>query len=172
MSTRRHRRGRGDARDPGGYPSAVTLSDTAPAYGSGRSANYGPSCVLGTETGIRVRPTQALQLAILRAELAQLSAWTGGAVWRQVLCLCALTQIHAEADRVEEALDARRRSPRGPRGLLRARDPPHPGDRLVSASCAGGAQVPGERAEDFQSWTRVREPGTQSPNLTVPGSVW
>jgi DNA-binding winged helix-turn-helix (wHTH) protein/predicted ATPase len=34
------------------------------------------------------------------------SAWTGGAVWRQVFCLCALAEMHAKADRVEEALGA------------------------------------------------------------------
>jgi hypothetical protein len=122
---------------------------------------------VGDGNRIRARPTQALQLAILRAELPQLSAWTGGAVWRQVLCPCALTQIHAEADRVEEALDARRRSPRGPRGLLRARDPTHPGDRLVSASCAGGAQVPDERAEDFQSSVLGGTAGRVTPQCRV-----
>jgi hypothetical protein len=25
--------------------------------------------------------------------------------------------------------------------------------------------------EDFQSWTRVREPGTPKPNLAAPGSI-
>ncbi|MGH7333407.1 MAG: AAA family ATPase [Candidatus Rokuibacteriota bacterium] len=46
----------------------------------------------------------ASTLAELQRRLV--SAWTGGAVWRQVFCLCVLAEMHAEADRVEEALGA------------------------------------------------------------------
>ena len=54
-----------------------------------------------------VGPGQRLDtraLAELQGRLV--SAWTGGAIWRQVFCLCALAEIHAERGRVEEALGA------------------------------------------------------------------
>jgi DNA-binding winged helix-turn-helix (wHTH) protein/predicted ATPase len=34
------------------------------------------------------------------------SAWTGGAVWRQVCCLCVLAELHLREGRLDAALDA------------------------------------------------------------------
>jgi len=48
------------------------------------------------------------------------SAWTGGAIWRQVFCLCALAEAHAEAGRVEEAPVALASIPEEARGAFYA----------------------------------------------------
>jgi predicted ATPase len=48
------------------------------------------------------------------------SVWTGGAVWRQVFCLCALAEIHAEEGRVAEAREALASIPEEVRGAFYA----------------------------------------------------
>jgi DNA-binding winged helix-turn-helix (wHTH) protein/tetratricopeptide (TPR) repeat protein len=48
------------------------------------------------------------------------SAWTGGAVWRQVFCLCRLAEIHADAGHADEALGALRAIPPQARGAFYA----------------------------------------------------
>ena len=70
-----------------------------------------------TRIGAGQRPdTQAL--AELHRRLV--SAWTGGAIWRQVFCLCALAEIHVEAGRVEEAVGALASIPEEARGAFYA----------------------------------------------------
>jgi predicted ATPase len=48
------------------------------------------------------------------------SAWTGGAVWRQVFCLCVLAEVHAEHGRAEEALAVVAAIPEDVRGAFYA----------------------------------------------------
>jgi tetratricopeptide (TPR) repeat protein len=63
-----------------------------------------PDAALPLTHGGAGRRLDTPTLAELQRRLV--SAWTGGAVWRQVFCLCALAEIHAKAGRVEEALGA------------------------------------------------------------------
>jgi DNA-binding winged helix-turn-helix (wHTH) protein/tetratricopeptide (TPR) repeat protein len=48
------------------------------------------------------------------------SAWSGGAIWRQVFCLCALAEIHVEHGRVDDALAAITSIPESVRGAFYA----------------------------------------------------
>jgi len=57
-------------------------------------------------------------IAELHRRLA--SAWTGGAIWRQVFCLCTLAELYAEASRVDEALGALASIPEEARGAFYA----------------------------------------------------
>ena len=72
------------------------------------SAQYGftgwPDAALPLIHGKAGRRLDPPALAELQRRLV--SAWTGGAVWRQVFCLCALSEIHAEEGRLDEALGA------------------------------------------------------------------
>jgi DNA-binding winged helix-turn-helix (wHTH) protein/tetratricopeptide (TPR) repeat protein len=88
--------------------------------------------VMSTEHGFTGWPDAALSLTRIGSEqrpdtqaLAELhrrlvSAWTGGAIWRQAFCLCALAEIHAEGERVEEALGALASIPAEARGAFYA----------------------------------------------------
>jgi tetratricopeptide (TPR) repeat protein len=58
--------------------------------------------------------------ALAELERRLVSAWTGGAVWRQVFCLCRVAEIHIEAGRVEQALGALRSIPPEARGAFYA----------------------------------------------------
>lgn len=85
--------------------------DTAAAIAAdviAMSAQHGltgwPDAALPLTHGGAGRRLDTPTLAELQRRLV--SAWTGGAVWRQVFCLCALAEIHAKAGRVEEALGA------------------------------------------------------------------
>jgi DNA-binding winged helix-turn-helix (wHTH) protein/tetratricopeptide (TPR) repeat protein len=85
--------------------------DTAAAIAAdviAMSAEHGftgwPDAALPLTHGGAGRRLDTPALAELQRRLV--SAWTGGAVWRQVFCLCVLAEIHAEAGRVEEAVGA------------------------------------------------------------------
>jgi predicted ATPase len=58
--------------------------------------------------------------ALAELERRLVSAWTGGAIWRQVFCLCRVAEVHTEAGRVEQALDALRSIPPEARGAFYA----------------------------------------------------
>jgi predicted ATPase len=58
--------------------------------------------------------------ALAELERRLVSAWTGGAVWRQVFCLCRVAEMHTEAGRVEQALGALRSIPPEARGAFYA----------------------------------------------------
>ena len=49
---------------------------------------------------------------------------------------------------------------------VRGKPPPFRNTLLDYVNNSGRAKI-----EDFQSWTRVREPGTPKPNLAAPGSI-
>jgi tetratricopeptide (TPR) repeat protein len=74
------------------------------------SEKYGftgwPDAALPLTRGDTGRPLDAPALADLTGRVV--SAWTGGAVWRQVFCLCRLAEIHVEAGRFGAALGALR----------------------------------------------------------------
>jgi DNA-binding winged helix-turn-helix (wHTH) protein/tetratricopeptide (TPR) repeat protein len=86
------------------------------------SSQYGftgwPDAALPLTDSQTGRHLDAPALAELKSRLV--SAWTGGAVWRQVFCLCRLAEIHAEAGRVGEALGALRSIPPEARGAFYA----------------------------------------------------
>ena len=48
------------------------------------------------------------------------STWTGGAIWRQVFCLCVVAERHAEAGHVDEAIGALASIPESARGAFYA----------------------------------------------------
>jgi predicted ATPase len=86
------------------------------------SAQHGftgwPDAALPLTHGGADRRLDTPMLAELQRRLV--SAWTGGAVWRQVFCLCVLAEIHAEGGRVEEALGALGSIPPEARGAFYA----------------------------------------------------
>ncbi len=53
-----------------------------------------------------VRPGERPDAETVAELRRRLLSWTGGAPWRQVVCLCVLAQLYAEAGLIEEALDA------------------------------------------------------------------
>jgi predicted ATPase len=53
--------------------------------------------------------------ALAELQRRLVSAWTGGAIWRQVFCLCVLAQLHAQDGRIEDALGALGAIPEGAR---------------------------------------------------------
>jgi DNA-binding winged helix-turn-helix (wHTH) protein/tetratricopeptide (TPR) repeat protein len=89
----------------------------------------GDVIALSTEYGFTGWPDAALPLtdgrhvdapALAELQARVVSAWTGGAVWRQVFCLCRIAEIHAEAGRLAEALGALRSIPPEVRGAFYA----------------------------------------------------
>jgi len=97
---------------------AATIADRVIAMSGAHGFTGWPDAALPlTWEGTGTLPDSQV-LAELQHRLV--SAWTGGAIWRQVFCLCALAAIHAEADRVEEALGALASIPEEARGAFYA----------------------------------------------------
>jgi tetratricopeptide (TPR) repeat protein len=97
---------------------AAAIADRVIAMSDEHGFTGWPDAALAlTRVGAGQGPdTQAL--AELHRRLV--SAWTGGAIWRQVFCLCALAEIRAEEGHVEEALGALASIPEEARGAFYA----------------------------------------------------
>ena len=111
-----------------------------------RSSEYGftgwPDAALPLTESQTGRHLDVQALAELKHRLV--SAWTGGAVWRQLFCLCRLAEIHAEAGRVGEALDALHSIPPETRGAFYAPEIERiEGDVLLRRTPAAAAEAEG-----------------------------
>jgi tetratricopeptide (TPR) repeat protein len=105
-----HARGERDA--------AAAMADRVIAMSAAHGFTGWPDAALPlTRVGAGSRPDPPA-LAELQQRLV--SAWTGGAIWRQVFCLCALAEVHLEADRIEAAHAALASIPQEPRSAFYA----------------------------------------------------
>jgi predicted ATPase len=88
----------------GDGPTAAAIALEVIAMSAQHEFTGWPDAALPLTHGGAGRRLDAPTLAELQRRLV--SAWTGGAVWRQVFCLCTLAEMHATADRIEEAFGA------------------------------------------------------------------
>jgi DNA-binding winged helix-turn-helix (wHTH) protein/tetratricopeptide (TPR) repeat protein len=105
-----HQRGERDA--------AAAIAGDVIAMSSQHGFTGWPDAALPLTDSHTGRHLDAPALAELERRLV--SAWTGGAIWRQVFCLCRVAELHTEAGRVEQALGALRSIPQEARGAFYA----------------------------------------------------
>jgi len=102
----------------GEHDAAKTIADRVVAMSAQQGLSGWSDAALSL-TGFATsgRP-DAQSLGALQRRLV--SAWTGGAIWRQAFCLCAVAEIHAEEGRLQEAHAALASIPQDIRGAFYA----------------------------------------------------